>query len=240
MEPRPQKYPTTQKEIDVYPGSETTGAPGEYAGLHFIDGTSSQRSYVAVARRGNIFLGIRFLGLADGEQLGVPGKSYLHTRVRSARDQALADKLDLESSVDNVINLFQPQLALDEAWPSFTFEKINAVRASLILGMFIDGSLIDDTDAVIARFEDANLFRKLVGYVIDQAGLEHSIARAKLVAGWMFDQAKPSLAGLKQAAEHQKIVLEAQKEFAGLVEGQVEVAGPHLHQLNAIYHKYLP
>ena len=220
------------------PGSETAGPPGEYAGLHFIDGTSSQRSYAVVARRGHVFLGVRFLGLADGDQLGVPGKTYLHARVRSARDQALADKLDLEGGPDNVINLFPPQLALDEAWPGFTFEKIDAERASLILGMFIDGSLIDDTDAVIARIEDANLFRKLVDCVIDQAGPEHSIARAKLVAMWMFDQAKPSLAGLKKAAEHQKIVLAAQKEFAELVEGQVEVVGPHLQQLNTIYHKH--
>jgi hypothetical protein len=74
--------------------------------------------------------------------------------------------------------------------------------------------------------------------VIDRAGPEHSIARAKLVAAWMADQAKPSLAGLKKAAEHQKIVLAAQKEFAGLVEGQVEVVGPHLQQLNTIYHKH--
>ena len=157
-------------------GSETTGAPGEYAGLHFIDGTSSQLSYAVVARRGHIFLGVRFLGLADGDQLGVPGKTYLHARVRSARDQALADKLDLEGGPDNVINLFPPQLALDEAWPGFTFEKIDAERASLILGMFINGSLIDDTDAVIARIEEANLFRKLVDCVIDRAGPEHSIA----------------------------------------------------------------
>lgn len=54
----------------------------------------------------------------------------------------------------------------------------------------------------------------------------------------MFDQAKPSLAGLKKAAEQQKIVLAAQEEFAGLVEGQVEVVGPHLQQLNAIYHNH--
>jgi hypothetical protein len=220
------------------PGSETAGAPGEYAGLHFIDGTSSQRSYAAVARRGHVFLGIKFLGLADGDQMGVPGKTYLHARIRSARDKALADKLDLEVGPDNVINLFQPQLALDEAWPGFTFEKIDAERASLILGMFINGSLIDDTDAVIARIEEASLFRKLVDCVIDRAGPEHSIARAKLVAAWMADQAKPSLAGLKKAAEHQKIVLAAQKEFAGLVEGQVEVVGPHLQQLNTIYHKH--
>jgi hypothetical protein len=104
--------------------------------------------------------------------------------------------------------------------------------------MFINGSLIDDTDAVIARIEEASLFRKLVDCVVDRAGLEYSIARAKLVAAWMFDQAKPSLAGLKKAADHQKIVLAAQKEFAELVEGQVEVVGPHLQQLNTIYHKH--
>ena len=139
---------------------------------------------------------------------------------------------------DNVINLFQPQLALDEAWPGFTFEKIDAERASLILGMFTNGSLVDETNAVIKRIGDADLLRKLVDYVVDRAGLEYSIARAKLIAMWMADQAKPSLAGLKEAAEHQKIVLAAQKEFAGLVEGQVEVVGPHLQQLNTIYHKH--
>jgi hypothetical protein len=230
--------PQTQKEIAMDLGSETTGAPGEYAGLHFIDGTSSQLSYAVVARRGHIFLGVRFLGLADGDQLGVPGKTYLHARVRSARDQALADKLDLEGGPGNVISLFPPQLALDEAWPGLAFEKIDTERASLILGMFINGSLIDDTDAVIARIEEASLFRKLVDCVIDQAGPEHSITRAKLVAAWMLDQAKPSLAGLKKAADHQKIVLAAQKEFAELVEGQVEVVGPHLQQLDTIYHKH--
>jgi hypothetical protein len=158
----------------------------------------------------------------------------------SAVQMAFADQPDLESSADNVINLFQPQLALDEAWPGFTFEKIDAERASLILGMFIDGSLIDDTTAVIARIEHADLFRKLVNYVVDRADPQFGIARAKLVAAWMADQAKPSLAGLKKAAEHQKIVLAAQKEFAELVEVQVEVVGSHLQQLNTIYHKHHP
>ena len=104
--------------------------------------------------------------------------------------------------------------------------------------MFINGSLIDDTDAVIARIEHADLFRKLVDYVVDRANPQFGIARGKLVAAWMFDQAKPSLAGLKKAAEHQKIITAAQKEFAGVVEGQVEVVGPHLQQLDAIYHNH--
>ena len=53
-------------------------AGGQYAGLYFMDGTNSQSSYVAVARRGNIFLGVRFTGLTDGKQLGVDGTTYLH------------------------------------------------------------------------------------------------------------------------------------------------------------------
>jgi hypothetical protein len=71
-----------------------------------------------------------------------------------------------------------------------------------------------------------------VDYVVDRAGLQYGVARAKLVAAWKFDLAKPSLAGLKKIAQHQKIILTAQKEFAGVVEGQAEVAGPHLQQLN--------
>ena len=220
------------------PGSETTGAPGEYAGLHFIDGTSSQLSYAVVARRGHVFLGVRFLGLADGDQLGVPGKTYLHARVRSARDQALADKLDLESSADNVINLFPPQLALDEAWPGFTFEKIDAERASLILGMFIDGSLIDDTDAVIETYRGRQPIPE-TGRLRGRSGWPRTQHRPRQARCHVdVRPAKPSLAGLKKAAEHQKIVLAAQKEFAELVEGQVEVVGPHLQQLNTIYHKH--
>ena len=62
-------------------------AGGQYAGLYFMDGTNSQSSYVAVARRGNIFLGVRFTGLSDGKQMGVDGTTYLHVRVRSARDR---------------------------------------------------------------------------------------------------------------------------------------------------------
>jgi len=142
--------------------------------------------------------------------------------------------------------LFRHALAIDEArlgtlgeaWPNFTFEKIDEKRASVVIGMFIDGSLADNIDAVIARIEEADLFRKLIDYVIDRAGLEYRIARAKVAATWLFDQAKPTLDGLKKIAEHHKTALEAQKECEGLVEGQIEVVGSHLQQLNTIYQKH--
>jgi len=203
-----------------------------------MDGTESKSSYVAVARRGNIVLAVKISGLTDGEQLGMPGKSYLHARVRSAREQALATKLDLEAGVDKVVPLFGQQLALDEAWPNFTFEKIDEKRASVVIGMFLNGSLVGDTDAVIARIEEAHLCRNLIDYAIDRAGQEYRIVRANVAAKWLFDQAKPTLDGLKKIAEHNQTVLRAQKEFEGLVEGQIEVVGPHLQQLNEIYHKH--
>jgi hypothetical protein len=208
------------------------------ASLHFIDGSGSHSSYAAVARRGSIFLGIRFSGLTDGQQLGVPGKTYLHARMRSARDQALAEKLDIESGADNVLHLHGAQFSLDEVWPSFTFEKANAERASQQIGMFINGSLTDDTDAVITRIEEAGLFRKLVDYAIHGAGLEYQIARAKAVATSLSNQAKPTLDDLKKAAAHHKIAVAAQKEFAEIVEGKLEVVAPYAQQLNAIYQKH--
>ena len=118
----------------------TTNTADNYADLHFLDGTESKSRYVAVARRGNIVLGVNISGLTDGEQLGMPGKSYLHARVRSAREQALATKPDLEAGVDKVVPLFGQQLALDEAWPNFTFEKIDEKRASVVIGSCRKGS----------------------------------------------------------------------------------------------------
>jgi hypothetical protein len=228
--------PPTEIEMNI-PG-HTTNTACNNADLHFMDGTESKNSYAVVARRGNIFLGVKLSGLTDGEQLGMPGKSYLHARVRSARDQTLAAKLDLEAGVDKVVPLFGQQLALDEAWPNFTFEKIDEKRASVVIGMFIDGSLAGNTDAVITRIEEADLFRKIVDYVIGEAGRAYRIARAKVAATWLSDQAQPTLDGLKKFAELHKTVLEAQKEFGGLVEGQIEVVGSHLQQLNSIYHKH--
>jgi hypothetical protein len=70
-------------------GKNPTSTATKSLDLHFIDGSDSHNSYATVARRGNTFLGIRFSGLTNGAQLGVPGTTYLHARVRSARDQTL-------------------------------------------------------------------------------------------------------------------------------------------------------
>ena len=206
--------------------------------MHFIDGSGSHSSYAAVARRGNIFLGIRFSGLTDGHQLGVPGKTYLHARMRSARDQALAEKLDLESGADNVIGLFAQQLALDEAWPGFTFEKVD-VRARQLAHGHVHRWLVDRRHRRGDRADRAGRALPKAGRLRDHgAGVEYRIARTKAVATWLSDQAKPTLDGLKKAAAHHKIAVAAQKEFAEIVEGKLEIVASYAQQLNAIYQKH--
>ena len=65
---------------------------------------------------------------------GGAGKAYLQIRVRSARDQALADKLDAVTGDNNVVNLLDKQLPLDAAWPGLTFEKVDSERAGCVPG----------------------------------------------------------------------------------------------------------
>ena len=210
---------------------------GNAYNLRFMDGTKSHKGYAVVARRGNVFLGIKLSGLLDGSRLGLPGKTYLSVRVRSAWDQGLAEQLDGEGS-KKVVSLFEQQIEIDQAWPKFTFEKVDSKRASLIVGLFIGASLNDDPAAVINRIEQGDLGRKLVDYVIQQAGPEHCIARPKMVAAWLLDELNPVLDGLEKSIVVQKAAQATQKEFAAAIEDQLEVAGAYGLQLNAIFNKH--
>ena len=98
-------------------------------------------------------------------RLGFPGKAYLHVRVRSAKDQALAKAIDVANGYENVVSLSDQQLAVDKAWPSFVFDKIDAKRASLIIGMFVNGSLTE-VESIVTRIKEADLLQKLVDYVM--------------------------------------------------------------------------
>jgi hypothetical protein len=217
---------------------ETAACDANHVNLCVIDGTDSHKSYGVVARRGDIFLGIKFSGLTDGSKFGAPGKTYLHARVRSARDQGLAEELDLGKDPSNVVSFLEKQLGLDEAWPSFSFDKLNDHRASLLVGMFIEGTLPADASAIAGRIEQGDLFGKIVEFMIEQVGPEKCIADADLVTAWLSVEAKPLLQGLKALAEQHKLAAEVKKEFAANIEAQLEVAGQHQQQLKAIYLKH--
>src|SRR5580698_3653519 len=114
---------------------KASGPDAKFPSVHLIDGTASHQSYAVVARRGTIFLGIKFSGLTDGARFGLPGTNYLHARLRSVRVVKLAALLDSVKDQDKIFNISLHQLSLDGAWPNISFEKVDAERASIEVGM---------------------------------------------------------------------------------------------------------
>ena len=207
-------------------------------GLHVFPGSKPTTAYAAIGRRGQIFLGIRFCGVIDGTALGVPGTTYLHARVRSARCEPLAGELDAETNVTNVVSLAAQQLSLDAAWPGFTFENVNDQRAALAIGLFVPASLNDDPAAVVARLSKGDVFAKLVGYVFERVPADARIAHAKVVASWMAEQAAPLVRQLKKAITRRAAAQQAEQEFAAGVMNALEVVAPHQQMLAATYQKH--
>lgn len=206
--------------------------------LHFINGTETVKSYAALARRGDIFLSLKFLGVSAGAKIGAVGVSYLQVRVRSARDPALAAMLDKKKAPCTVISLAEKQLSLGEAWPNFQFAKVDHQRASVGIGMFVHGDLDTQADIVATRIKEAKLLHKLVDYVSTQAGTDNCIADPGLVGDWLMDQAAPTLNAMIIFANNQKHKAAALKTFASEIASQLEIPGPHEQHLQAIYLKH--
>jgi len=220
-------------------GDDDPAPANKPPGPYLMDGTGSSQSYAVVARRGDIFLDIRFAGLSDGAQLGLPGKTYLHVRLRSARNPELAAQLDLASGPENVFNLFQPQITLDAAWPDLAFEKLDAGRASLSVGLFIRGSLSENAAAVLARLRQGDVFRQLAAYAVAHAGAEHCIAEQERVALWLAKQAKPTLHELRKKIVVDQAMAATREEFEARIDAEEEVVAPHRQDVKAIFQRHV-
>jgi hypothetical protein len=211
----------------------------QFPGLRLLDGTSSKQSYAIVARRGDVFLGIKFSGLTEGEEFGVTDRSYLHVLLRSARNENLAAELDLKAPTDNVVQFVQPQLALDAAWPGLSFDKVNDERASVMVGQFIQGSLDKDVPDVLARIRKGDLFRKLVAHAVAAAEPENCIVMQETAASWLSHQAAPTLRELRKKFVIRKAMAATQAEFAAHIQDQGELIAPHKQHLKAMFQKHV-
>ena len=134
-------------------------------------GSMSKKTYMVVARRGDICLGIKLEGMVPGDKLKMPGKTYLLFRVRSARQPDLFAEEDAQQKVVPL----NGNMGLDEAWPNFTFDVVNSSRASAAVGVFIDGSLLEDPAAFCEKFIDGDYVGKSIDYVLSRAGEDNVI-----------------------------------------------------------------
>jgi hypothetical protein len=100
-----------------------------------------------------------------------------------------------------VVQFVQPQLALDAAWPDLSYDRVNDERASVMVGLFIEGSLDKDIPDVLSRIRKGHLFRKLVDHAV-AAGPENCIFEQETAASWLSHQAAPTLRELRKEVRY--------------------------------------
>jgi hypothetical protein len=131
------------------------------------------------------------------------------------------------------------QFALDAAWPGLTFERVNGDRASLVIGLFIEGALNTDIPDILARIRNGKLFRKLVAHVITAAGPENCIVDQERVASWLSNQSKPTLRQYRKKFVADQAAVLAQEEFGQTIKDQEEMIAPHNQNFKAIFQKHV-
>jgi hypothetical protein len=137
------------------------------------------------------------------------------------------------------LHLTLPQFALDAAWPGLTFERVNAERASLVIGLFIQGTRDTEIPDVQARIRNGNLFRKLVAYAAAAAGPDNCIVDQERAACWLSNQSKPTLRELRKKFVVEQAAVLAQAEFGEAIKGQGELIAPHNQNLKAILQRHV-
>lgn len=201
------------------------------AGLRFLDGSSSYKSYLIIALRGDVALGIRPLGMLDGSSMGVPGKSYLHARLRSAKAPVGLAAQYTADGEENVVKLGDQKLAFDEAWPDIEFHRVDPERSSTMVGVFLRGSITLEPKVVLDRLDEEDFIGKMALYVTEKAGPENMILRPQAIAAWLHEQLDPMF---KQV----KAKIAATEAFSKHIDSHVEVFGFQAKLLAKLYDKH--
>ena len=202
----------------------------------WMNGSSgmSKQTYMVVARRGDICLGLKLEGLQPGEQVGVPGKTYLLFRVRSARHPELFEAEDAGKKVVALTG----NLGLDEAWPDFTFEKVGPDRASAGVGVFIRGSLLTDPTAFCQHFVDGDFVGRCVDYLLERAGADNVVLPREVIVETFTGKLDVLFAKVKDWFDEAKLAHAVEQEMQAKIDEDIGTVGQQASQLKAIYDKH--
>jgi len=197
-------------------------------------GAMSKKTYMVVARRGDICLGIKLEGMVPGDKLKMPGKTYLLFRVRSARQPDLFAEEDAQQKVVPL----NGNMGLDEAWPNFTFDAVNSSRASAAVGVFIDGSLLEDPAAFCEKFINGDYVGKSIDYVLSRAGEDNVILPRDVIVETFTEKLDTLFSQVKDWRDQDKLANAVGQEFQKAIEDDVGVVGQQAAQLKSIYDKH--
>lgn len=129
-----------------------------------IPGTDGN-TYTLVARRGAVGLGVRPLSFSP-----VPGhesedQALFLMRLRSAI-------VETDDAATKVVNFGDLKLTLTSAWPHLTFEKVDSKRASVIVGVVIEGSP-HNPKLLCDNLSNGKLARSAADYILSNIDEEY-------------------------------------------------------------------
>jgi hypothetical protein len=189
-------------------------ATAEKTEAKLMTGTSGYPKYFPFARKGNVLLGIKINGIANGAHFGVPGTTYFAGRLRSAPENGLL----ADQQQDNVLKFNKNPENLWDAWPEVEWEKKDNSRASTTVGIFLRGGFNDPEaqEKLAAAVKDGALTQKMTDYLVGVAGEDNMIVPQRELRAWLDAQFGPIFDGVVQKVEKAKKVAEAMEESIGV------------------------
>jgi hypothetical protein len=189
-------------------------------------GTGGSPSYLQIARRGDIALGLKVLGCGP-DPTGSPNRAYVACRIRSSAYKPGAAMEHAEQE-ENVVNLADSSLNFQSAWPELNFSKFDGYRASTIVGFFIRGNLHKEPLEVFKTALAGDQFSKLIHFITEKVGPAYLVLRPTVIVEWAENEIKPIIEQLEK-----KLAIKSQ--FDAETEDMIGVAGFQAHQLKLLF-----
>jgi hypothetical protein len=185
-----------------------------------MPGTTSAPSYFPFARKGNVLLGIKPMGVARGSAFGVKGATYFAARLRSAPENGLFAEAD---AAQKVVQFKANPANLWDAWPGVEWEKKDESRASTTVGVFLRGEFDGDEASkkeLLGAIDDGKLTAKLTEYLVSLAGAENMICAERQLIGWLNEHYDPIVKKILTKIEQARKVQEALEANIGVFDMQ--------------------
>jgi hypothetical protein len=178
--------------------------------LTFMLGSGGSPDYLVFARSGDLALGIKPYGFADGKHKGVPGTTYFVARLRSAPAGDLFKDVDAAAKV---VAFKKPNGDTWSAWPKVDWINKGKDRSSTNISAFIRGSLKGDVASQQLLIDNAaTVAKKMADYLVTLAGAENLVITPRKMASWIDSIFAPGLEVAQNNIASSKAVVEALAE----------------------------
>ena len=184
-----------------------------------VQGTGGKADYLLVAHKGSIGLGLKPNVIAPDASVGT---TYIGARIRSVMvpDHILPQ--------DSVVHFSHLSLALDTAWPTVTWEKVNDIRASTQIGMHLMGTPDSNPELLWAAMKNRKMATDMADYLIGVVGAETlHVTREELIA-WIDTIYAPAT---KMIQRH----VEVARRIAAEIESTIGVFGMQAAMIKKVY-----